>query len=183
MKSARGFSQGNHPKILYSDPHEGVPMKLDAIDLKILKAVQADGRITKLALAQAVGLSPTPCWLRLRRLETSGIVAGYHARISLVRIVSVLDVMVQVTLANHRQSDFERFEQIICKMPEVTSCWAVGGGIDYILKITTKDVSEYQRLIDDMLNRDLGIERYFTYVVTKIVKDRQEGFGALEILS
>src|SRR3954468_3541384 len=87
--------------------------KLDAIDLRILDAIQRDGRITKLALAEKVGLSPTPCWMRLRKLEKAGIVTGYHARIALRKIAPVANVMVQVTLANHRQSDFERFERVI----------------------------------------------------------------------
>jgi Lrp/AsnC family transcriptional regulator of ectoine degradation len=146
-------------------------MKLDAIDLRILDAIQRDGRITKLALAEKVGLSPTPCWLRLRKLEKAGIISGYHARLSLRRLASVASVMVELTLANHRQSDFERFERAIAVIPEIVACWSVGGGVDYILKIMTPNIDAYQRLIDGLLNRDLGIERYFTYIVTKTVKE------------
>ena len=68
-------------------------MKLDAIDLRILEAIQADGRITKLALAEKAGLSPTPCWLRLRKLEKAGIVTGYHARVAVRRLAPVASVM------------------------------------------------------------------------------------------
>ncbi|NTH49231.1 Lrp/AsnC family transcriptional regulator [Agrobacterium rhizogenes] len=146
-------------------------MKLDAIDLRILDAIQRDGRITKLALAEKVGLSPTPCWLRLRKLEKAGIISGYHAHLSLRRLAPVASVMVELTLANHRQSDFERFERAISAIPEIVACWSVGGGVDYILKIMTSDIDAYQRLIDDLLDRDLGIERYFTYIVTKTVKE------------
>lgn len=146
-------------------------MKLDAIDLRILDAVQRDGRITKLALAEKVGLSPTPCWLRLRKLEKAGIITGYHAKLSLRRLASIASVMVEVTLTNHRQADFERFERAIATTPEILACWAVGGGVDYILRITTLNIDAYQRLIDNLLDRDLGIERYFTYIVTKTVKD------------
>ncbi len=146
-------------------------MKLDAIDLRILDAVQRDGRITKLALAEKVGLSPTPCWLRLRKLEKAGIITGYHAKLSLRRLTSIASVMVEVTLTNHRQADFERFERAIATTPEILACWAVGGGVDYILRITTLNIDAYQRLIDNLLDRDLGIERYFTYIVTKTVKD------------
>jgi Lrp/AsnC family transcriptional regulator of ectoine degradation len=149
----------------------GNAMKLDAIDLRILDAIQRDGRITKLALAEKAGLSPTPCWMRLRKLEKAGIVTGYHARVALRRIAPVASVMVEVTLANHRQSDFERFERVIATIPEVIGCWSVGGGIDYFLKIAAPDIDAYQRLIDDLLDRELGIERYFTYIVTKTVKD------------
>ncbi|MGY5810373.1 Lrp/AsnC family transcriptional regulator [Rhizobium sp. LEGMi198b] len=146
-------------------------MKLDAIDLRILDAIQRDGRITKLALAEKVGLSPTPCWLRLRKLEKTGIITGYHAHLAPRRLAPVASVMVELTLANHRQSDFERFERAISSIPEIIACWSVGGGVDYILKIMTPNIDAYQRLIDGLLDRDLGIERYFTYIVTKTVKE------------
>ncbi|KAB2885910.1 MAG: Lrp/AsnC family transcriptional regulator [Albidovulum sp.] len=148
-------------------------MKLDAIDLRILDAVQRDGRITKLRLAELAGISPTPCWLRLRKLERAGIIAGYHARLAPRRIAPFATVLVEVTLANHRQSDFERFERAVAAMEEIVSCWSVGGGVDYILKIVAKDIDAYQRLIDRMLATEIGIDRYFTYIVTKSVKEEE----------
>jgi Lrp/AsnC family transcriptional regulator of ectoine degradation len=147
------------------------PFRLDSFDLKILDALQRDGRITKLALAEKVGLSPTPCWVRVRRLEQSGVVNGYHARVSLRSVVPFAFVLVEVALGNHRQSDFDRFERAVHDKPEIVACWAVGGGVDYMLKIMTRDVDAYQRLIDRLLADDIGIERYFTYIVTKTVKD------------
>ncbi|WP_416797441.1 Lrp/AsnC family transcriptional regulator [Ciceribacter azotifigens] len=146
-------------------------MKLDAIDLRILEAIQADGRITKLALAERVGLSPTPCWMRLRKLEKAGIVTGYHARVAVRRVAPVANVMMEVTLANHRQTDFDRFERVVATVPEIVACWSVGGGVDYIMKCMSADIDAYQRLVDDLLARELGIDRYFTYIVTKTVKD------------
>lgn len=145
--------------------------KLDGIDLKILDAIQRDGRITKLALAEKVGLSPTPCWLRLRRLENAGIIAGYHARVAVRAIAPVASVLMEVTLGNHRQADFDRFERAVRDMPEIVACWSVGGGVDYILKVMTPDIDAYQRLVDGMLEREIGIERYFTYIVTRTVKE------------
>lgn len=145
--------------------------RLDPTDIRILDAIQRDGRITKLALAQKVGLSPTPCWVRLRRLEKAGIIAGYHARLDLRTVAPVAGVLMEVTLGNHRQSDFDRFERAVRAMPEVVACWAVGGGIDYMLKIATRDIDAYQRLVDSMLEREIGIDRYFTYIVTRTVKE------------
>ena len=145
--------------------------KLDAIDLKILEAIQRDGRITKLALAERVGLSPTPCWIRLAKLEKAGIVSGYHARLDLRSVASITSVLMEVTLASHKQADFERFERAIRTVPEVVACWSVGGGIDYMLKVTTRDVDAYQRFVDMLLEREIGIDRYFTYVVTRVVKE------------
>ena len=146
-------------------------MKLDAIDLRILEAIQENGRITKLALAEKAGLSPTPCWLRLRKLEKAGIVSGYHARVAVRRVAPVASVLMEVTLANHRQADFDRFERAVAATPEIVACWSVGGGVDYILKIMAADIDAYQRLVDGLLDRELGIDRYFTYIVTKTVKE------------
>ncbi|MEW6630295.1 MAG: Lrp/AsnC family transcriptional regulator [Pseudomonadota bacterium] len=145
--------------------------KLDPIDLRILDAIQRDGRITKLALAEKVGLSPTPCWVRLRKLEKAGIVSGYHAEIAMRAIAPVAMVMMEVTLANHRQADFDRFERVVRDVPEIVACWSVGGGVDYILKVMARDIDAYQRLVDGLLEREIGIDRYFTYIVTKTVKE------------
>lgn len=145
--------------------------KLDRIDLKILDAVQRDGRITKLALAEQVGLSATPAWLRLRKLEQTGLIRGYHADIDIKLVAPITVVLVEITLGNHRQADFDRFERTVRETPEIVSCWSVGGGIDYMLKIIARDIDAYQRLIDSFLAREIGIERYFTYIVTKTVKD------------
>ena len=146
-------------------------MKLDAIDLRILDAIQRDGRITKLALAEKAGLSPTPCWLRLRKLEKAGIVRGYHARVAVRKVAPVASVMMEVTLGAHRQADFDRFERAVATIPEIVACWSVGGGVDYFLKIMAPDIDAYQRFVDGLLDRELGIDRYFTYIVTKTVKE------------
>lgn len=146
-------------------------IKLDPIDIRILDEIQREGRITKLALAERVGISPTPCWTRLRRLEKAGVITGYHARIALRLIVPITTVLMEVTLGAHKQADFERFERVIKTLPEVIVCWSVGGGVDYVLKVMTRDIDAYQRLVDDLLQREIGIDRYFTYIVTKTVKD------------
>ncbi|RWD29486.1 MAG: Lrp/AsnC family transcriptional regulator [Mesorhizobium sp.] len=147
--------------------------KLDPIDLRILDAIQRDGRITKLALAEKVGLSPTPCWVRLRKLEKAGIVSGYHASIAMRAVAAVATVLMEVTLASHRQVDFDRFERVIPDIPEIVACWSVGGGVDYVLKVMARDIDAYQRLVDALLEREIGIDRYFTYIVTKTVKDER----------
>ncbi|MFN4153189.1 MAG: Lrp/AsnC family transcriptional regulator [Paracoccaceae bacterium] len=146
-------------------------MRLDAIDLKILDAVQRDGRITKLRLAQAAGLSPTPVWLRLRKLEQSGLIAGYHARLAPRKVTPFAAVIMEITLSNHRQADFTRFERTVTAAPQVVAVWSVGGKVDYFLKILTPDIEAYQSLVDQWLAAEIGIERYFTYVVTRTVKD------------
>ncbi len=145
--------------------------RLDPIDIRILDAIQRDGRITKLALAEKVGLSPTPCWMRLRKLEKAGIVSGYHARVDMRRVVPMATVLMEVTLGAHRQADFDRFERAVKDTPQIVGCWSVGGGVDYILKVVARDIDAYQRLVDMLLEREIGIDRYFTYIVTRTVKD------------
>ena len=144
--------------------------RLDAIDLKILATLQKEGRITKLALAERVNLSPTPCWERLKRLEKAGFIEGYRADIALAKLGGATTVLVEITLKQHRFEDFEIFERAVRNVPEIVECLATGGGIDYLLKIVTSDIDAYQRLIDELLTAGIGIDRYFTYVVTRAVK-------------
>jgi Lrp/AsnC family transcriptional regulator of ectoine degradation len=154
-------------------------MKLDKIDMKILSALQKDGRMTKLRLAEAVNLSPAACWERLSRLEKSGVIAGYTVRINPEKFARRTTVLVEIMLKSHQQADFQRFEAAVLKEPAVVACDATGGGVDYVLKVISEDIDAYQRLIDRLLTLDLGIERYFTYVVTKSVKasDAPHGFA------
>lgn len=153
--------------------------KLDSYDVAILRTLQREGRITKAALAKAVNLSASPCWERLRRLEEDGFITGYRADLDVRMIASVTEVIVEITLANHQGEDFKRFEDAIAGMPAVIECNATGGGIDYIMKLLVRDVDAYQRLMDRMLDDDLGIDRYFGYIVTKAVKSEPPDIGTL----
>lgn len=144
--------------------------RLDERDIRILAVLAEEGRISKVELAQRVNLSTTPCWERLKRLEESGYIRGYRADVALEKIAASIVVFVVVELETHRAASFTRFEDAIAGIDEVTSCWAVGGGVDYLLQVITHDVGSYQRLIDDLLARDIGLVRYFTYIVTNTVK-------------
>lgn len=145
-------------------------MKLDKIDMNIIRTLQADGRMTKLRLAEAVNLSPAACWERLHRLESSGVITGYGARVDIEKFARQTTCLVEVTLKSHQQIDFERFESAVMQEPSIVACDATGGGIDYILRIVSQDIEAYQQLIDRLLSLNLSIDRYFTYVVTKSVK-------------
>jgi len=134
-------------------------MKLDARDIAILRVLSTEGRISKAALAERVGLSPTPCWNRLKRLEDAGLIEGYGARIALRKLGPHVTVFVAVELADHTAATFRVFEAALEHHDEVVACWALGGGFD-----------AYQRLIDAMLEARIGLARYFSYIVTKPVK-------------
>lgn len=144
--------------------------KLDRIDLRILSVLQKHGRITKQKLANEVNLSVSPCWVRLKRLEEAGIINGYHAEVQLDKLANFSTVLVEITLKHHAAEDFERFENAMLEAPHVIDCYATGGGVDYVLKVIARDIDHYQTLIDGMLAQSIGIDRYFTYIVTKAVK-------------
>ena len=145
-------------------------IKLDNRDIQILSILQREGRITKKALAKRVNLSPTPCWERLKRLEKAGIIESYGAKISSAVFGAHTTVFMQAELKSHQAQDFDRFERAIQSMDEVLECWAVGGGIDYLIKIVTVNIDDYQRFVDSILKADIGLKRYYTYVVTKQIK-------------
>lgn len=145
-------------------------LKLDDRDLQILQILAQEGRITKADLARRVNLSPTPCWERLKRLEKSGVVRRYRAEVDLQKIAPHLTIFVTLELDQHRAESFQLFERMIQRFDEITACWAIGGGFDYFLQVVTRDIQSYQSLIDALLSERIGISRYFTYVVTKPVK-------------
>lgn len=143
---------------------------LDAIDIRILGAVQKHGQLSKTRLAELVNLSPTPCWVRLNRLKEAGFIRAYRAEIALGRIGNPAQVVVTVALTHHRKADFDRFEAHIRKLDEIAECVATGGGMDYVLKVHTSSLARFQQLMEALLTADLGIERYMTYIVTREIK-------------
>jgi Lrp/AsnC family transcriptional regulator of ectoine degradation len=145
--------------------------RLDARDVKILAILQREGRISKAALAERVNLSATPCWERLRRLEEAGIIESYGAQISVKVFGPVATVFVEIEIESHRSEDFARFEGAVARIPEIVECWAVGGGIDYLCKVVVRNLTDYQALIERMLGDQVGIRRYYSYVVTSAVKN------------
>jgi len=146
------------------------PVKLDAVDIRILCALQAHGQLSKSKLADMVGLSETPCWARVARLKKAGLIEGYHADIALSRIVALTKVVVTVSLKSHRKSDFAEFEKYILDCPEVTDCVSTGGGMDYVITVVTTSLPAFQTLMEGMLDAELRIDRYMTYIVTRQIK-------------
>jgi Lrp/AsnC family transcriptional regulator, regulator of ectoine-degradation genes len=152
---------------------------LDATDIRILSAVQKHGQLSKTRLAEIVNLSPTPCWARLNKLKAAGLIRGYRGDIALDRIGDFTQVIVTVSLAHHRKSDFDRFEAHIRERGEVTECIATGGGMDYVMKIFSPSLAAFQSLMDSLLAAELGIERYMTYIVTREVKSEPPNLAGL----
>lgn len=144
---------------------------VDARDLTILSVLTRHGRITKAELAERAGLGTTACADRLIRLEREGVISGYRAQIDLKMLASHLEVFVTVELTDHNAAGFQTFERAVAQEPEIVQCWALGGGLDYLLHVVSRDVDSYQRFMDHLLDRRIGLKRYFTYIVTKSVKE------------
>src|SRR5689334_10053611 len=146
-----------------------VPMavKLDRIDINILAQLQKNGRITNINLAKAVALSPSPCLLRVKRLEEAGYITSYNARIDLAKLGETITVFTEVTLNDHHREDFVKFESSIRTIDEVIECHLVSGGYDYLVRFIARGVAHYQQIIESILERDIGVAKYFSYIVIK----------------
>jgi DNA-binding Lrp family transcriptional regulator len=141
--------------------------KLDRIDIRILSHLQRNGRTTNVDLADAVGLSPSPCLIRVKRLEKAGYITGYGAHVQLEKLGDMQVVFTQVTLSDHRREDFAKFEAAVRNVDEIVECHLVSGGFDYLLKFVTRSVAHYQSIVEDVLRQSVNIEKYFSYIVIK----------------
>ncbi|MGO2234455.1 Lrp/AsnC family transcriptional regulator [Marinomonas sp. UCMA 3892] len=141
--------------------------KLDRLDIRILSHLQRNGRISNVNLADAVGLSPSPCLTRVKRLEKAGYIIDYGAHIQLEKLGTIQRVFTQVTLKDHRPDHFAQFENYIRKLDEVQECHLVSGGFDYQLIFLTRNVVHYQTVMEELLDKNLFIDKYFSYIVIK----------------
>ena len=141
--------------------------KLDRIDIRILAELQRNGRITNVELADLVNLSPSPCLIRVKKLQQAGYITGYSAQIDVAKLGETLTVFTEFTLKNHRQIDFARFQEALAKVDSCVECHLVSGGYDYLAKFVTASIADYQTIIEAMIDRDVGIDKYFSFVVMK----------------
>ena len=142
----------------YSDKQaKGLRVKLDRIDIRILHELQKNGRITNVELAELVHLSPSPCLQRVKKLQSEGYISGYSAQIDVAKLGQTLTVFTEVTLKNHRQIDFARFQQAAEKVEEIIECHLISGGYDYLLKFVTAGISDYQEIMERL--SDGGFQR------------------------
>lgn len=121
--------------------------EIDAIDGRIIAALQADGRLTNVELAERVGLSPSPCLRRVKRLERDGYIEAYRAILQRNRVGLGLTVFVGVKIDGHANERATRFEETILGMPEIVACHMVSGDTDYLLEVVIPDLEHYQRFL------------------------------------
>ncbi len=149
-------------------------MKLDNTDIKILCNLQGSGRMSNVQLAEKVYLSTSACHARTTRLEEMGYIKNYRADLEINRILNFNLILVEVNLKNHTYDDVSHFEEEIIKVPEIIECLAVGGGFDYMLKFMVTSITHYQETFDEVLKMNIGIDKFFSYIVTKSLKVNQE---------
>jgi Lrp/AsnC family leucine-responsive transcriptional regulator len=120
---------------------------MDRIDQKILDALQLDGRIPVVELAEAIGLSPTPCHRRLKKLESTGVIRGYTARIDLQQYGLTVNAFVSVKLRQSNDEAMRKFESKVQALDEVVECYLVSGSQDYVLRVVSKSLKTYEQFI------------------------------------
>jgi len=145
------------------------PPALDRIDVKILAALQRDGRSTIQKLAQTVGLSPRASLERVRRLETSGVIAGYQAVVELGRLSRPVNVFAEIIL--ERQANRGRFEKRLAAIDDVVECWEVSGTVDYMARFVCADLAAYEELTSALIDdENLGVARIVSHVALRPVR-------------
>jgi DNA-binding Lrp family transcriptional regulator len=140
---------------------------LDRFDLKILAHLEREGRCSNVELADAVGLSQSPCLVRTKRLQESGVIRGYGADIALEKLGEYVMVFSEVTISSHRRHDFRRFEEAADRHREIVEWYNVSGGYDYLLKIVAPGVGHFQALMERLLQDDVGIEKFTSRIVLR----------------
>lgn len=145
--------------------------RLDAIDWKILKELQANGRITNVALAQRVGVSAPPCLRRVRALEEAGVIEGYRALIDTKALGLTVSAFALVGLSSQSQTDLAAFEAKVREWRIVRECHMLSGDIDFILKCVAPDLETFQSFIIEDLTRSPQVESVRTSLVIRRLKE------------
>ena len=139
--------------------------EIDKIDLKILKILQENGRITNLQLSTEVGLSPAPTLERVRKLENSGYIKSYHALVDEELLGLGIKTFIQVQLDFHKNNTIQVFLEEIKVIKEVTECHHVTGQCDFLLKVYVKDIKAYERLIMDKISKISVVKTFQTMMI------------------
>lgn len=144
---------------------------MDELDLRILKALRADARQTHQELSETVGLSPTPCARRIRKLEADGVITGYAARIDEGQMGFGFTVFVSVRLDRQVDDRLQAFEDRIRLFPEVVDCWLMTGSFDYLLRVAVHDLNEFEHFLTGRLTKLSGVASLESSIPIRRVKD------------
>ena len=131
---------------------------MDAMDRKILKVLQTDARASLQQIGQTVGLSASPCWERIKKMELAGVIEGYTVRLNPQALDLNDTVLVQLTLDSHTDNTLEKFGEVLATIPEVIEAYLVSGDYDYLLKVAARSSADYEHLRDKLMKRP-GVKR------------------------
>ena len=144
---------------------------LDDLDRRILAVLATDGRISMTALGQRVGLSKTPVTARVKRLEALGVITGYRAELSGRKLGLEHVAFLEVKLSDTRERSLRDFNQAVRRIAEIETCHMIAGGFDYLLKVRTKDIADYRRVLGEQISQLPHIASTSTYVSMESVLD------------
>ena len=150
---------------------------LDAIDRRILAILVADARIPLTELARAVGLSKTPVAQRLKRLEETGIITGYRAILSPLKLGLTHVTYVEVRLSDTRQKALEQFNAAVRAIPEIEECYMIAGGFDYLIKVRSRDMADFRRIMAEKISGLPHISNTSSYVSMEAVVEQTFTLG------
>lgn len=149
---------------------------LDGTDVRILSALQSDGRITNQDLADQVNLSPSACLRRVRRLEDDGVIDGYSARLNPKSVGRSSNIFIEITLSGQSEAALEAFEQAIAQVPDVMECYLMAGQADYLVRVAVSSAEDYERVHKMYLSRLPGVARIRSIFAMRTVCKKQ-GFA------
>lgn len=147
-----------------------MPTSLEPADIRILTALQRDGRLTNQALASEVGLSTSPCWRRVRQFEDSGVIQGYMAVLSRREIGLGVLAFIRVKIDSHSETEAEEFTRDVMRLDEVVACYSIAGDADFLLQVVSRDLDTYSDFAMKVVRRLPRIKEMQTTFVLKEVK-------------
>lgn len=145
-------------------------LKLDRLDLKILRELQANSTITYRDLSDRVALSASACVSRVKQLEKAGVITGYHASVAVSRVRPTLIMMAEIALASHQVEDLERFDRLLVDTPEIVEALRVNGPFDYLVRILLNGIDEWQGFTKRLLLPEFKVQKMVTHVVMQELK-------------
>jgi len=151
--------------------NKAILVDLDAFDHKIIDAVVADGRISVAELSRRVGLSKTPCQLRLRRLIATGVIRGFTAIVDPARLGLDHVAFAEVKLSDTREAALEEFNVAVRRIPEVEQCHMIAGRFDYLLKVRTADIRRYRAVLGEKISSLPHVASTSTFVAMQTIKE------------
>lgn len=151
--------------------------ELDITDREILRLIQHDATLSLAAIAAGVGLTPTPCWKRIRRMEAAGVIVGRVTLLDPALVGLPLSVFVALEIADHSAAWIEGFATTVAAMPEVLECWRMGGDVDYLLRVAVADMPAYDAFYRRLTATVPGLRN----VTSRFAMERVKGTTALPL--